>query len=438
MPFFKSTKRQNDKTQTPGAGPSRLSPFPVASLPEAHVSIEIPSVKLPEPACLAQEVELGTFLVPQLLTAENQPDLPSGIFSRRGSNASVSTKVSTSAKSFFLASSYWQTDILTFCSHARLDPVLGDTRITHIQARKSRRPPFLHEYLLVFFSAARDQRFVIRIDRLGKIGSNSTGWPFGRCTGRHGEAANTAIQEVGLYHIQDAQSGIDTPGAPWLAMDGRWGSRPIATLATWESARAAGTHVSHHVQTATGGLEPALKDVSRLLEAILLEMPTYHLTTTNCYFMTRSSLLLLQQCYPTVFACYIGSMSGELVQAADLAEPVWEGLIRWYLPFVLLFFLVYIPFVVLVHMHISNLAMCHRLTNCAFYQWKYKVYPEITALRFALHAIIDVPLPTGILHAYMTALESAMNKLVERLSRGFLGAREERGAVPLEYVYYFA
>lgn len=149
-----------------------------------------------------------------------------------------------------------------------MDSVLGNARITHIQARKSRRPPFLHEYILVFFTAARSQRFVLRIDRLGKVGSTSAGW-------RDGLAPNTAIQEVGVYHVQDAQVGIDSEDGAWLAMDGRWGSDPIATLATWESEREGGECVSHHVQTmgVHGAPSPRLKDVSRLLEAILLEMP---------------------------------------------------------------------------------------------------------------------------------------------------------------------
>ncbi|KAG9091739.1 hypothetical protein FRC06_000394 [Ceratobasidium sp. 370] len=38
------------------------------------------------------------------------------------------------------------------------------------------------------------------------------------------------------------------------------------------------------------------------------------------------------------------------------------------------------------------------------------------ALRFATHGLLDVPLPIGILHAWMTALEIRMNDLVTRLS----------------------
>lgn len=184
---------------------------------------------------------------------------------------------------FFLANSTWRTDIVTFCryverlidlvfieilcSHARIDSVLGNARITHIQARKSRRLPFLHEYLLVFFTAAGDQRFVMRIDRLGKVGFTSAGIQDQPIAG-----TNVAIQEVGVYHVQDSHNALGDEG-PWLEMDGIWGSHPVATLVTWEHMGI--ENPSHHVRTAAGGPQrPRLRDVSRLLEAILLEMPS--------------------------------------------------------------------------------------------------------------------------------------------------------------------
>lgn len=43
---------------------------------------------------------------------------------------------------------------------------------------------------------------------------------------------------------------------------------------------------------------------------------------TNCYTMTRSSPLLLQRCYTSALACYLGLMPGKLVPASVLAEPV--------------------------------------------------------------------------------------------------------------------
>lgn len=112
-------------------------------------------------------------------------------------------------------------DLNTYCSQLRIDPDLGGARITHIQARKSRRLPFLHEYILVFFAISKSQRFVLRIDRLDKYGSTSVGW-------RQDITPNTAIQEIGVYHVQDAQSGIDSSDGAWFAMDDRWGSDPIA------------------------------------------------------------------------------------------------------------------------------------------------------------------------------------------------------------------
>ncbi|KAG9120959.1 hypothetical protein FRC07_003295 [Ceratobasidium sp. 392] len=116
----------------------------------------------------------------------------------------------------------------------------------------------------------------MRIDRLGKIGSTSGGGPLGWCAGRYGQAHNTAIQQVGVYHIQDAQIGIDSSNGAWLAHDGGWGSEPIATLVIWSDAGTT-AQVSHHFRTANAcdSPTPRLGDVSRLLEAILLEMPTY-------------------------------------------------------------------------------------------------------------------------------------------------------------------
>ncbi|KAG8715606.1 hypothetical protein FRC11_002493 [Ceratobasidium sp. 423] len=173
-------------------------------------------------------------------------------------------------KSVFLANSEWRTDIVTFCGHARLDSGLGQSRITHIQARKSHRPPFLHEYILVFFTAANNQRFVARIDRLGKIKLTSVGGILTWFTGGRG-TDSTAIQQVAMYHIQDDQCGIDSSEGPWFERDGRWGSEPIATLVSnTNGKKPSSQNADPSVPT---GPTPRLKDVSRLLEAILLEMP---------------------------------------------------------------------------------------------------------------------------------------------------------------------
>ena len=75
-----------------------------------------------------------------------------------------------------------------------------------------------------------------------------------------------------MHHIQDEQCGIDSPDGPWFGRDGRWGSEPIATLVSNASEK---KPVPHNTDSAAPrGPTPRLKDVSRLLEAILLEMPT--------------------------------------------------------------------------------------------------------------------------------------------------------------------
>ncbi|CAE6402233.1 unnamed protein product [Rhizoctonia solani] len=290
--------------------------------------------------------------------------------------------------------------------HTRLNPALENACITQIQARKSRRLPFLHEYLLVYFSTGSGQSFVVRIDRLGKVGLSSIG-EGGRSTG---VASNTAIQEIGVYHIQGSQSGIDSDDTPWLARDGTWGSKSVATLVT----RHPQMHISHHLQTAAenSSRHPTLGDVSRLLEGVLLEMPTYHLTTANCYLMTRSSLLLLQTCYPHSFECYLGESLGEAVTPSCLAEPVWTGLIRWYLPFAMIFLLVYIILLVTTYYIISG--------HFAFSREVRAVY----GVRLALHYGFDLPLPLGLLHTYMNSLEVSANTIVVNLSAQFLRVRD--------------
>ncbi|QRV90576.1 transmembrane protein [Ceratobasidium sp. AG-Ba] len=177
----------------------------------------------------------------------------------------------------FLNSSAWRTDISTFCSHAKAGSILGEARITHVQARKSRRPPFLHEYLLVFFTTANGQRFVARIDRLGKIASapGSSFFSWSKKGNSSKGALDTAVQQVEVYQIPDSQTGIDSSDGPWYAYDGSWGSYPIATLVSWLDVSLKTTDPFHYPQANTGQKYPVarLSDVSRLLEAILFEMP---------------------------------------------------------------------------------------------------------------------------------------------------------------------
>ncbi|CAE6496420.1 unnamed protein product [Rhizoctonia solani] len=408
--------------ETPGAGPSKPRPPPLPLSRREHLDPQSPSLRTRTPtrsSTFYQEVELGVYLsserpqaTPRSLQFSSSPSRLH--FSSTGVSAAstpVVGEILSGPKSIFIANSEWCTDIVTFCSHARQDSGLGQARITHIQARKSHRPPFLHEYILVFFTAANNQRFVARIDRLGKVKLTSAGGIPTWLTGGQ-KTDNTAIQQVAMYHIQDDQSGIDSQDGSWFERDGGWGSEPIATLVSNTNGK---EPAPHNVDRSTPiGPTPRLKDVSRLLEAILLEMPNYHLVTTNCYFMTRSSLLLLQRCFPTSFTCHMGSTSDGLIHASQLAEPIWAGLLKWYLPFAIGIFLLYFPLLVLGHVLLGNLFDCGSSWECMekLSEPRMVVY---RALRLSLHGM-DVPLPLALLHTWMTALEVRMNDLVVRLS----------------------
>ncbi|CAE6424747.1 unnamed protein product [Rhizoctonia solani] len=400
--------------QTPGAGPSR-SHSPGISVPaqsDVHPGSTIVRARTPTRTTTSvyEEVELGIYLHPTSVRSSTPAGRSTPDLERR---RSITSKISDPGRGFFFDHSIWRTDIITFCSHARAYPALSDARITHVQARKSRRLPFMHEYLLVFATSPNGHRFVIRIDRLGKAGLG-----FGELVGP-ATAAGTAIQEVGVYHIQDAQQGVDsTSKVPWLAMDGVWGSHPIVTLVAWDMLKDNDRHVSHHVQNVRSAMleRPMLKDVSGILEGILLEMPNYsHLTTANCYLMTRSSLILLHRCCPAAFACYLGPPSGELISPSLLAEPVWAGLLRWYLPFVVTFFMIYFPLLILLHQFLYMSFDC--FITCTTGN------KLLRAVDYALHSILDVPLPIGLIHSYMTSLEVQVNRLVVNISTQFFRIR---------------
>lgn len=105
-------------------------------------------------------------------------------------------------------------------------------------------------------------------------------------------------------------------------------------------------------------------------------------------------------------------MSGELMPGSDLAEPVWAGLIKWYLPVVVIFFMLYIPPVVFIHTFLATSVNCGDPLSCA---GAFAPSKAFYAFRMALHAIFDGPLPIGLMHGYMTSLEEEMNELVVRL-----------------------
>ncbi|KAH7345438.1 hypothetical protein B0J17DRAFT_639895 [Rhizoctonia solani] len=411
--------------QTPGAGPSRPRPPVIIDPPPAHLPTSSAVVRARTPTrtdtCIYEEVELGLYLHPAAAATKSSTDksstdedtpLRKKRTSMRFFPHVVPPKVPDPdpGHGLFFTRSEWRTDIITFCSHVRADPSLRDARITHVQARKSRRLPFMHEYLLVFFTSLNSQRFVMRIDRLGKAGFVSSGEALGPTRG-----VGTAIQEVGIYHIQDSQHDVESnSNVPWLVMDGVWGSHPVVTLVAWDENRRPDSHHAQNAKFSTSQ-SPQLRDISGLLEGILLEMPNYHITTANCYLMTRSSLILLHRCCPTAFACYLGSPSGELISASLLAEPVWAGLLRWYLPFVAAFFMLYYPLLIILHRFLYMSFDCFVTCNAGNKLLRSVVY--------ALHSILDVPLPIGIIHSYMNSLEVQINKLVVNISTQFFRIR---------------
>ncbi|KDN40386.1 hypothetical protein RSAG8_08149, partial [Rhizoctonia solani AG-8 WAC10335] len=189
------------------------------------------------------------------------------------------------------------------------------------------------------------------------------------------------------------------------------------TLVAWDLLKDNDNYVSHHVQSSRSGTSegPRLRDVSGILEGILVEMPNYHLTTANCYLMTRSSLILLHRCCPAAFACYLGPPSGELISPSLLAEPVWRGLLRWYLPFIVTFFMIYFPLLILLHRFLYMSFDC--FITCTTGN------KMLRAVDYALHSILDVPLPIGLIHSYMTSLEVQTNRLVVNISTQFFRIR---------------
>lgn len=86
-----------------------------------------------------------------------------------------------------------------------------------------------------------------------------------------GLSGQAARQCVTVYHAtSDGES-------PWFDADGRRGSELVAALSTWADLGVSGTiFVSHHLSTARDASSgrPSLQDVSRLIEAVILEAPS--------------------------------------------------------------------------------------------------------------------------------------------------------------------
>ncbi|GAB1520310.1 hypothetical protein RhiTH_003384 [Rhizoctonia solani] len=338
--------------------------------------------------------------------------------------------------STFLANPRWDTDIVTFCSHIARDPHLGRARVTQIQNRKSRRMLSSHEYILLFFSIGQ-REFVVRVDGSVKSG------PFEK------EQAPLSVggtrQRVTVYHVPTpGDAATTTATAPWFEQDGKRGSELVASLTTWSSLGASGVNfVSHHLATAREGSRgqgPSLHDVVRLVETVVLERPASFFKAASSYVTSRSTLLVIYNCFPHDFACSLGEEE-ELVPASMLEEPAWASLLRWYFPFTAIALVLYVLAVIVVHVWVGRLLASprgNRVLDAAQRCMRDPTAPECellnvhdppwkSALRLMLHLVLDLPFPVGLLHTWLSSLELSMGTLVKRVSTRYLNESFESG-----------
>ncbi|KAG9119696.1 hypothetical protein FRC07_005146, partial [Ceratobasidium sp. 392] len=338
-----------------------------------------------------------------------------------------------------LGQARWQTDIISFCSHIRQDPLLRRAYVTEIQNRKSKRLPYLQEYLLLFFTAGQ-RHFVARIDYPTRSSdSSSAKEPLS------GGLSLGTRQVVTVYHVTE-----DEGATPWLEDGGRSGSELVATLTTWADLGAGGTtFVSHHLSTARDGSSgrPSLQDVCRLVEAVVLETPTGSFKTVSGFLTARSSLLVVQRCFVHEFACQLGE-ERELVPASALEEPAWSCLLRWYLPFAAIALLLYAVAVVGIHIWVAYILSTNTnkpglgsrvgvleaaekcmlnpsAPECALPKGSTAVWRN--ALRLMLHLVLDLPFPVGLLHTWLSAKELQIAALVKKVSGRFLNDGSDVG-----------
>ncbi|KAG8766469.1 hypothetical protein FRC12_006865 [Ceratobasidium sp. 428] len=338
-----------------------------------------------------------------------------------------------------------QTDIVTFCSHIRQDPLLRRAYVTEIQNRKSKRLPYLQEYLLLFFMAGQ-RRFIARIDYPSRSSdSSSAKEPL------LGGLSLDTRQQVTVYRATE-----DEMAAPWIEGDGRRGSELVAALTTWADLSEGGmTFVSHHLSTARDGSSgrPSLQDVCRLIEGVVLEAPASSSKAHNifflryCFMTARSSLLAIQRCFAHEFACQLGE-ERELVSGSALEEPAWSCLLRWYLPFASIALLLYTFAVVGVHVWVAYIlssgaskpSLGNRVgvleaaekcmsnpsaPECALMESSTAVWRS--ALRLMLHLVLDLPFPVGLLHTWLSWKELQIVALVRKISGRFLNDGSDVG-----------
>ncbi|KAG9075704.1 hypothetical protein FRC06_009946 [Ceratobasidium sp. 370] len=322
----------------------------------------------------------------------------------------------------------WTGDVSTFASAVIAHPEAKNSRVVKIQARKSRKLPFKHEFLLVYVLIGGKAK-VARIDRLGKIG--------GVLGLRQGH--RTALEEVHLFDLEHEEAD------DWLYDSKRNGSVPIATLHVrgqpeLPSYRVNATSRQNTMFSDEAEASPhtlSLIDIARMLNFIQVEMPTYVLTTKNCFMMTRSILMILCTCFGDgCFICYVGDETSPEgpVSAKFLVEPLYNGIVRWYFPVVLTALLSYMLVMFVIHWLVEvQLTGNKGQTTCDWNsrQWdKCKEYVEsLNApqehLRGAsqyggvsfMHMLLDLPIPCAVIHWWLTKMEKEIKSVCVRLRK---------------------
>ncbi|KAG9124098.1 hypothetical protein FRC07_012853 [Ceratobasidium sp. 392] len=326
----------------------------------------------------------------------------------------------------------WTGDVSTFASAVIAHPEAKNSRVVKIQARKSRKLPFKHEFLLVYILIGGKTKVILRNNgwfRLGKIG--------GILGLRQGH--RTALEEVHLFDL-DHEDAED-----WLYDSKRNGSQPIATLHVrgqpeLPSYRAKPTSNGNAVLAESEGTPlPTLSliDIARLLSFIQVEMPTYVLTTKNCFMMTRSILMILCSCFGDgCFICYVGDESSPEgpVSAKFLVEPLYNGIVRWYFPVVLTVLLSYMLVMFLIHwlveVHLTGNkddVMCkwdgQSWTDCGDHagaldtsQDHPRGASQYGGVSF-MHMLLDLPIPCAVIHWWLTKMEKEIKSVCVRLRK---------------------
>jgi hypothetical protein len=245
-----------------------------------------------------------------------------------------------------------------------------------------------------------------------------------------------ALEEVHFFDLEHEEA------ESWIYDRKRNGSVPIATLHICEQPDAnsylAGPSSGYSTtQSIAEDAPPRLSviDVARILSFIQVEMPTYVLTTKNCFMMTRSVLMILCNCFGDgYFTCYVGdeSSSEGPVSAAFLVEPLYNGIVRWYFPVVLSILITYMLTMFVVHWFVEvQLTGYKDQLLCG---WNDRDW--YTCLKFLessseprghprgasqyggvslMHMLLDLPIPCAVIHWWLTKMEKEIKSVCLRL-----------------------